>query len=146
MAQGSVVVSAVLLLSSLVLGACSTAPIAMTEATAVPSDRLLRPEGVGDASIVVTRDKGFFGSGCYFALYVNRALAARMAPGEAATFRLSPGEVLLGVGRDPQGSALCSSSLDAVLVQRESMLRAGERKAFRIMLPSSGTPDIVRAD
>jgi len=137
---------AIAMLASAAFAGCSTTPTSIAEESGLPAERRLLSEGIGDSAIIVVRDQGFMGAGCYFALYVNGQLAARMAPREMVQFRMPAGEALLGVGRDPQGQGLCSASLDGTLVQRETMLKAGETKRFRVALNASGAPDIMRAE
>lgn len=68
-----------------------------------------------------------------------------MAPGEKIDFRVASGETLLGVGRDPQGRGLCGTTFDSDVVNRETILKPGETKAFRIVAGSAGV-DIRRSD
>jgi hypothetical protein len=70
-------------LCALVLAGCATTPISPTQASRVASDRLLAFQEVTPertATIVVTRDEGFVGSGCYTSFLVNGLHAARLAP------------------------------------------------------------------
>ncbi len=94
--------------------------------------------------MTVVRDKGYVGSFCYLALYVNGALATRIDVAEGARFYIEPGEVLLKVGWDPQGQGMCSA--DGHWTQRETMLRANEEKSFRLTIDSNGKLDIIRGD
>lgn len=144
MAKGSMTAAA--LVCALLAGGCATTQLPPADAGAVPADRLLlKPAASADATIVVVRDSGFLGKGCMFGLYVNRQLAARFEAGEKATFKVPAGEVLLSVGRDPMGQALCSPGVDPTLVTRETMLKPGETKHFRLALTQGG-PDIMRSD
>ena len=129
-----------------VLTGCATVETRLPDAVPVPQERVLLAPTQGDASITVVRDTGFLGGGCFFALYVNKQLAARMGPEEKLTFAVQPGEVLLGVSRDPKGQALCSADTDPTRVQRETILRPGEHKVFRMALQPSGNVDLVRSD
>lgn len=85
------------------------------------------------------------GGGCYYALFINGTLSARFDVGEIARFYLEPGEILLRVGRDPQGRGICSSGQE-YWTQRETILREGETKYFRMLLDANGTTDIQRSD
>jgi hypothetical protein len=129
------------------LAGCATVATPQSAAKPVPQERvLLLPSARGDASITVTRDSGFTGGGCFLALYVNRALAARMDVGERVTFAVPAGEVLLAVGRDPQGNGLCSAALDSPYRTTETLMRPGQQKAFRIQTELYGGIDIRRLE
>lgn len=127
---------------------CATTPPPTSEVRPVPQERLLAYQnqlGSTSASLVVTRDAGLVGSGCYYALSINGSLAARFDVSERAVFFLEPGEVLLRVGRDPLGKALCARGQDE-WTQRETYLKGGETKYFRMSLDMNGKSDIQRAD
>ena len=79
------------------------------------------------------------------ALWINQTLAARLDTSEVAKFYLEPGEILLRVGRDPQGKGLCALGQDQ-WVQRETILRPGEQKTFRMTTGDNGQFDIIRSD
>lgn len=134
-------------LMALVLGGCATSPVPLAEARPAPRDRILAFQApiAGAASLVITRDSGLTGSNCYYAFSINRVLAARLKPGEVARFEVPPGEVLLKYGHDPQGAGLCRGD-SSTWTQRETLLRPGETKSFRLQLDSDGRPDITRAD
>jgi hypothetical protein len=139
---------ALTLLMLVALAGCNTAPTSPGEARAALSDRLLDFQDITparNATIVVTRDQGFLGSGCYYAVSINGSLAARLNSGERAQFHVEPGEVLLKVGRDPFGRGLCGLDKDE-WTQRETILRPGEVKQFRLLLMDNGKADIQRAD
>lgn len=133
------------LLIAAAFAGCATVATPDDQAVPVPADRLVAGPGQGDATVVVTRDTGFFGQGCYYALFVNTVLVARMAVGETASFRVPSGEVLLAVARDPQGQGLCHSGVHPARTQRETILRPGQKKFFRLALNEGGM-DIMRAD
>lgn len=128
------------------LTGCATVGTAPHQAIPLPAERLMLKTSVGDAKVTVIRDSGALGSGCYFALWVNRELAARMGVAERVTFDVPSGEVLLGASRDPQGAALCSAAVDTTKVQMETILRPGEHKMFRLAIPQEGGVRVVRAD
>jgi hypothetical protein len=64
---------------------------------------------------------------------------------EVAKFCLEPGEVLLRVGRDPQGKGLCAIGQNQ-WIQRETVLKPGEQKTFRMTTGHFGVFDIIRYD
>ena len=130
------------------LAACATSPTERAEATAIPANRLLafqKPIVGRQAVLLVTRDSGFMGGGCYKSLWINGTLAARVDVSETARFFVEPGEVLIKVGRDPLGSGLCATGQDQY-TQRETTLKVGESKSFRMSSDSNNLVDIQRAD
>ncbi len=142
MAKSSI---ACLFLAALTAG-CSTVAVVPNAAMDVPAERLVRPSQTGDARLTVVRDEGFLGKACYYALYVNRELTARMATSERVSLAVPSGEVLLGVGRDPQGAGLCSPVADTTRVQRETLLKPGEHKFYRLVIQRDGGVDLMRSD
>jgi hypothetical protein len=132
------------------IAGCATTPVPPSEASALPQDRLLafqaKPQ-TPSGMLVITRDTGFIGGGCYFALWINGRLAARFGAGEKSTFFVPPGEVLLRVGRDPHGGGLCSASVAPTeWTQRETALRQDETKHFRLTIDANGKTDVYRSD
>jgi hypothetical protein len=127
---------------------CSTTPTPSSEAIPTPKERVLafQDKSADKTSIlVVTRDQGFVGGGCFYAVSIDSVLSARLDVSERVQFYLSSGEHLLKAGRDPQGGGLCGLGSD-MWVQRETTLKAGETKYFRFSIDMNGTPDIHRAD
>lgn len=138
----------IVILFVLLTSGCATTPIQMSAAKQAPTDRVLAfqtPGGDQTATLTVIRDEGFLGSGCYYAVWVNRILAARLDVAEYARFYVEPGEILLRVGRDPQGKGLCGLEPDN-WTQRETLLKPGERKSFRLSIDQNGKLDIHRSD
>ena len=128
---------------------CNTTPTSPSETQPAAPDRVLsfqERSAANAATIVVTRDQGFtLGGGCFYALFINGTLAARFEPGETASFYVEPGEILLRVGRDPYGRGLCAVQQDE-WTQRETLMRAGETKHFRLLITTNGKADIQRAE
>lgn len=132
----------------LMLTGCFTTPVPFNEATSAPSERVLAFQNRlpnTTSTIVITRDTGFEGSGCYYAVSINGTLAVRLDTGEMAQFYMEPGEIRLKVGRDPYGVLLCSVRQDD-WIQREAILRPYETKYFRVFIDPAGDPDIQRAE
>jgi len=130
------------------LAGCNTVPVSFSNATPAPADRVLAfqtPPRGPSGTIVVTRDRGFNGSPCYYALFINGTLAARLATSETATFYVPPGDLLLRSGRDPQGRGLCGTFKNE-WTERETILKDGEKKYFRLSIASNGKTDIERTD
>ena len=130
------------------LAGCATTPVPVASAKQVPAERLLafqsKPEGAS-GKLIVTRDEGFLGGACFYALSINGITAARLDAGETSAFFVSPGEVLFRAGRDPQGKALCALGQDE-WTQRETLIRDKEIKYFRLSIDMNGKTDIQRAE
>ena len=134
-------------LAALLLAGCATTPTAPSRATPVPRDRLLAFQDTTqerNATLVVTRDSGILGSGCFLSFLIDGVHAARFDVGETAQFRVAPGELLLRNGYDLIGRGLCAFGSD-YWTQRETILRPGETKRFRLSLDPSGKADIQRS-
>ncbi|MHB1175994.1 MAG: hypothetical protein ACYCZJ_12810 [Sulfuriferula sp.] len=132
----------------LLLAGCATTPTPLAEAKQAPQSRILayqEKKAETTSTLVVTRDAGFLGGGCYYGLSINGILAARLDVGETSRFYLSPGEILLRVGRDPLGNGLCAAGQDE-WTQRETVLKQHEMKFFRLSIDANGKTDIQRAD
>lgn len=139
--------SLALVATMLVLLGCATTPVSPATAKRVPAERLFafqEATPARSATIIVTRDSGFLGGGCFYSFTINGVHAARFDVGETAQFHVPPGEVLLRNGRDQMGRGLCASEED--WTQRETVLRAGETKYSRLSLDASGQPDVQRSD
>ena len=130
------------------LTGCATTPMAASHAARVPPDRLLAfqektPEA--NATLVVTRDQGFQGGGCYYGFFINDILAARFDVAESATFYVKPDELVLRYGPDPQGRALCAlPQIEGT--PRETVMQDRQTKYFRLLIHPNGKQDIQRTD
>lgn len=132
----------------IIISGCATTPVPVSKAKPISTDRVLEfkePSVDRSAHIIIIRDEGMIASGCYCALYVNGILAARIDPKEKVDFYVPPGEVLLKVSEDPLGKGLCGFNLDN-WIQRETIIKAGETKYFRMSISSEGAFDISRTD
>lgn len=141
-------VHAGMLFLSITLAGCATTPADHSKARQVPADRLMGFQSAVEApngTLVLTRDKGALGSGCYYGFYINEKLAARIDNSETASFVVPTGELVLRVGGDPAGRGLCGLSKQQ-WTQRETTFRDGERKFFRLSIDLNGKADIQRAD
>lgn len=131
-----------------VMAGCATTPPALSEVRTAPKERLLAFQNKTESTaskLVVTRDAGYLGGGCFYALSINNVLSARLDTSETASFYVEPGEILLRTGRDPSGNGLCGIGKDD-WTQRETVLRAGETKMFRMTIDMNGKTDIQRSD
>lgn len=137
-----------LLVLALLMSGCATTPVPISAAKQAPTDRVLGFQiAAGDktATLTVIRDEGFVGSACYTAVYINRVLAARLDVAEFVRFYVDPGEIVLRAGWDPQGEGLCGFSQDN-WTQRETFLKPGEQKSFRLSIDINAKLDIQRSD
>jgi hypothetical protein len=115
------------------LAGCATSPIPSSEAEPVPSSRLFafQSQAQGDSVLVVTRDKGFVGGGCNTTLSIDGRRAAEIGSGETAKVRVAPGEHIVS-----------ASSCGSGLKERETNIKAGSTKKFRISIDSAMSMDL----
>lgn len=121
------------------LAGCVTKPPRADKIVAVPSDRLLAFQTPisGGAEVVVTRDVGFAGGGCYAAFFVDGQVAAKLATGERASFAIPAGDHVLGTWNT--GSGLCGFREGKDRKEVSATLKAGETRKYRITInPNSG--------
>ena len=125
---------------ALCLAGCATEAVLPSQAKQAPKERLLKFQspGVGEqAKLIVVRDKGFLGSGCFVGVYLNQEKAAILDPGEKAEFYLKPGEwnvALMGEGK------MCID--DKIPAGRDFVLTANTTKAVRLFADPSGNTDV----
>lgn len=120
----------------LALAGCSSFRADPERVTQVPADRLLayRQPLEGAGQIVVNRDIGMLGGGCYVAILIDRQVAARIGIGEEARFQVPAGARTVGIGIDEQDDTLCGKGrLNRELTVE---LKPGEQKQFRIVSES----------
>lgn len=136
------------LIGAFTLAGCATTPIPAAQAKLAPKERVVafqEKNATNSATAVVTRDDGLLGSGCYYGFWINGVLAARFDVAETSSFFVEPGEHVLRVGIDPQGRGLCAAG-SGNWTQRETILRANERKFFRLSIDQNGKADIERSE
>ncbi len=117
-------------LIALALGGCATSPIPVSEAKPVPADEVyaFKDTGAKDSGrLTVFRDEGFVGSGCDIMFYIDGQRAAKIGPGQKATFNLPAGEVNLGTGLAESG--LC---VGAAIKTIASNIKPGKEVIYRI--------------
>ena len=130
----------------MLLTGCATTAIDPSRAAPVPSGHLLAfQEATAErtATLVVTRDEGMIGMACRVVLAIDGVPAGRFSTGETAMFRVAPGERVLRSGLD--GAGLCAFGRDN-WTQRETTLRPGETKHFRISIDPDGKVEVQRGD
>lgn len=116
-----------------VLGGCA-APPTISEATPTPANRLLALQAEDkskDGTITVIREGAAQAGHCFFGIYIDGQLVARLDNNEKASFYVKSGRRLVGVGSDPQGAGPCSGNSS---YRREvaTWIQVGERHTFRI--------------
>lgn len=110
------------------------APPTVGEAIPAPANRLLtlqaEEHGKG-ATLTVVRESSIQAGHCFFGVFVDGKLVARLDNNEKATFYVKPGRRLVGVGFDPQGVGPCSGNSQ---FKREvaTWIEVGESQTFRI--------------
>ncbi|MBP8883698.1 MAG: 3-isopropylmalate dehydratase [Pseudomonas sp.] len=108
----------------------------------VPEDRLLafQEAQANSAQIVVNRDFGVMGGGCFVAIEVDRKVAARIGVGEVATFQVPPGTRVVGITPDRMDDTLCG--MGRLLREVAVPVKSGEIQYLRIVSQNKGGFDI----
>jgi hypothetical protein len=125
---------------TLVVAGCATTPTPADRAISAPVDRVYSHQEKleGESGIlVVTRDSGFVGSGCFIGVYIDGELAAKFDPRETTKFYVPIGERIIGIG-NPGGAGLCGFEKD---FRREisTIVKSGDIKRFRVVIrPGDG--------
>lgn len=127
----------------LLLAGCSSFRADPEHVRPVPEDRLLafQTAETGGAHIVVTRDFGLMGGGCYVAIEVDRKVAARIGVGEEARFEVPPGTRIVGITPDRMDDTLCG--MGRLLREVAVPIKAGETQQLRIVSQNKGGFDIL---
>lgn len=127
-----------LLLIPLILVGCSSYRPAPDDIHPVDNERLLAyQQTLADgAQIVLNRDMGLMGGGCFIAFEVDRKLAARVGVGEQASFSVPAGRRIVGIAIDKSDDTLCGMGR----LRREQLLtlEPGEVKYLRIISRNMG--------
>jgi len=120
----------------LLLAGCATSPVPVNEAQQAPASRVTgyQAEVSGGGQIIVTRDSGFPGGGCYATVFINGEPVARLNPKEKAHFNVPAGEWVVGAGL--AGTALCG--MNAERLEAEAQIKPGQTKRFRVHTSSDG--------
>ncbi|AHL76460.1 3-isopropylmalate dehydratase [Stutzerimonas stutzeri] len=120
------------LASLLVLAGCSSWQADPEDIKPVPEERLRgyqTPITYG-GELVVTRDFGVRGGGCYVAVMVDRKLAARIHVGEQVRLQVPEGMRIVSIESDPEDDTLCG--MGNLLRERAARVETGETLHFRI--------------
>lgn len=129
---------AFIVLTVLALTGCATQAPMQNQIKPVPADRALafQSQGDGDATIIVTRDVGLMGGGCFAGVYVDGALVAKMDTGERANLYVPSGRHIIGTWS--VGKALCGYREGKDRRETDATLKPGETRKYRILIGNSG--------
>ncbi|MEX6501039.1 3-isopropylmalate dehydratase [Pseudomonas zhanjiangensis] len=96
-------------LALLALAGCSSFQAAPGHGKTLPAERWLAYQQPveGGGQILVAREFGLLGGGCYVALLVDRQVAARIGIGESVRLQVPAGRRVVGIGVDKQDDTLC---------------------------------------
>lgn len=123
-------------------GFIKTNQVSVEQGVPVPTDRLFafREQAPNTVAVVVTRDSGFLGGGCYLAIEADRKLVSRMDTGEKVTFFLTPSTHELTVAPDPSGRGLCSVGFEPVTEKYD--IKASGSNRFRLSSRQYRRPEL----
>lgn len=124
--------------AALLLVGCATQAPKQGQIKPVPADRALayQSAGSGDATIIVTRDVGFVGGGCFAGLYLDGDLVAKMDTGERTSLYVPSGRHVIGTWN--VGKALCGYREGKDRRETDATLKPGETRKFRILIGNAG--------
>lgn len=125
-----------------VLAGCATSPTPSSEAKQAPASQLMAYQSKPSGSfgvLQVIRDSGHTGSMCSMAVFIDGKQAAKLDPGQKASFYLPPEAV--SVGAAYTGSGFCSMGADRV--EREATVKDGVLKKYRVFTGGDGQIDIL---
>jgi hypothetical protein len=115
--------------------ACATRPVAIDQASAVPSTRVLSPQwlsqGPYTGGLIIKRDGGFMGSACTVRVYVDAVPVADLGPAEKVELFLALGEHVVGAASN---GILCGGGVSEAAV----VIRPESQKILRIASGQSG--------
>lgn len=124
------------------LAGCATSPTPSSEARQAPASQLSayqsKPSGPY-GTLQVIRDSGHTGSMCSMAVFIDGRQAAKLDPGQKASFYLPPDSV--SVGAAYTGSGICSMGADRI--EREAIVKDGAIKKYRVFTGGDGQIDIL---
>lgn len=124
------------------LAACSTAPISYEEAKSPSSNRFYFKSGSSESieetsRIIVTRDKGLFGSGCSYKLSINGNPVASLRRQEAVSISVKPGEHFI---KAESSGGICGNSAASETINAID----GGIQYFRLAVSTTGAPSLTR--
>ncbi len=136
------------LLSLLVLVGCSSWQADPQDIKPVPQERLrgFQTPVENGGEVVVTRDFGLRGGGCYVAVMIDRKIAARIHVGEQVHLQVPAGMRIVSIESDPEDDTLCG--MGNLLREKAARIEPGQTLHFRISADNTIGFDIqpVEAD
>lgn len=103
------------------------------------SHLILTEANSSKARVSFFRDTGFLGSGCTHEIYINAEKGFDIRQGEYIDLALDPGAYLF---RLDTGVGLCPD----ISISQETTIKAGEKRAYRILLPSDFNLRLIRIE
>ncbi|KMJ44977.1 hypothetical protein AB204_11580 [Xenorhabdus khoisanae] len=129
-------------LCSILLVGCSTTRLDTSASKEVPVERMFWESGrdntVGKSTIIVKRDQGFIGAGCFQNVHFNGIKIAELNAGEKVTFYTHSGDFTLSTYLG--GNPMCASLLSSL----NAKILPNSINVFRIFVKNGSTPNIVR--
>ena len=134
------------LIPLLVLAGCSSWQADPEDITPVPEERLrgYQIPVANGGEVVVTRDFGLRGGGCFVAVMIDRKLAARIHVGEQVRLQVPAGLRIVSIESDPEDDTLCG--LGNLLREKAARVEPGETLQFRISSDNRIGFDINQVD
>ncbi len=128
------------------LAGCSSWQPDAEDIEPVPAERVLayqQPLENG-GEVVVTRDFGLRGGGCYIAVLIDRQLAARIHVGEVVRIQVPAGARIVSIGTDPLDDTLCGK----LSLRREKLaqVQAGQTLEYRVISDNRIGFDIIAVE
>ncbi|MBB4867824.1 hypothetical protein HNP46_006743 [Pseudomonas nitritireducens] len=123
------------------LAGCSTTSVPLEQSIAAPADRVLLHQAQipGSGHLIVIRDSGFIGGGCFATVFIDGERAARLDTREKASFYITPGEHLLGAALE--GSGLCAANPGKR--ERDLSIKSGQVRLYRVFTSQNGDLDVL---
>ena len=127
--------------AAVLLAGCSSTPVEPGSAKRVPADRVYAYQAAvpGGATLVVSRDNGFWASGgCMATVLIDGKKVARINTGEVVKFQVKPGRHIVGIAGDDEGNGLCAMQIGQPVKETATNLVAGEVQKYRISGTQNG--------
>lgn len=119
---------AVLVTTLSIMSGCATKPIATSEASPVPTERVLDAASLQRApntgEVTIKRDTGFAGSACSTRIFANAKPVADINPGEKVAIYLPEGDHII--------SALPNAGCGGGLVETKVGVKIGGSYTYRV--------------
>ena len=128
--------------AAVLLAGCSSTPVEPGSAKRVPAVRVYAYQAAvpGGATLVVSRDNGFWASGgCLATVLIDGKKVSRMDTGEIVKFKVKPGRHIVGIAGDDEGNGLCAMQIGQPVKETAAEVSSGETQKFRISGTQNGT-------